>query len=92
MLTPNPDYAERLSAWFKKMAEKDAQADETLDVIRYERVVAERNRVRNLDIEAFAAWQKQSPNWLPEGYHGRTDLLTVDDVKFMIACGIDPLR
>lgn len=29
---------------------------------------------------------------LPVGYHGRFDMLSVDDVKFLIACGIDPIE
>ena len=31
------------------------------------------------------------PVGLPEGYHGRWSLLSVDDVKFLISVGIDPL-
>ena len=28
---------------------------------------------------------------LPDGYHGRFSLLSVEDIKFLIACGVDPL-
>ena len=28
---------------------------------------------------------------LPDGYHGRFSLLSVEDIKFLIACEVDPL-
>ena len=41
-------------------------------------------------IRRFEAWQAQCSS-RPSVYHGRVELLTVDDIKFLIACGIDPL-
>ena len=37
------------------------------------------------------ATDRFEPVGLPEGYHGRWSLLSVDDVKFLISVGIDPL-
>ena len=29
---------------------------------------------------------------LPTGFHGQYDSLTVEDVKFLLSCGIDPIE
>ena len=33
-----------------------------------------------------------APEALPTGFHGQYDLLTVEDVKFLLSCGIDPIE
>ena len=41
-------------------------------------------------IRQFEMWQARCSS-RPPVYNGRFELLTVDDSKFLIACGIDPL-
>ena len=42
-------------------------------------------------IRQFELWQLGYNPAPPAGLHGRFELLTVDDIKFLWACGIDPL-
>lgn len=54
----------------------------------------------------LSAWQQRPPAWtspsaqlraggitpLPIGYHGRFDMLSVDDIKWLAAMQIDPIE
>ena len=48
-------------------------------------------RILGKDKFTFKFYETRVLGGLPAGFHGRFELLTVDDIKFLWACGIDPL-
>jgi hypothetical protein len=79
--------------------EERADRDQRIDEFERWQARREQDEAREFNARYVERLQKgtslQRWGWnsksLPEGFHDRWELLTVEDIKFLIAVGIDPI-
>ncbi len=76
------DYAARLTVWKAKQEQLARMAD------------APRQPVQPISSADLRKWEAEHgfPQPVPTGYHGRFDMLSVDDIKWLAAMQIDPIE